>query len=376
MLAAVREQGGTVLPAEPTLYRQLCRADEFAESVAGLRLMLSSAYALDPADLAAIRAATGLTVRQGYGISESAATVTSTLMASPESAIPRPGSVGPAYSEIAVRILADDGDDEGSATADGDPLAGHDGGLDRNDDGDSLVDLADDGSIGRIAISGPTLFSGYWPDGTGGPDAGGWFVTGDIGFLDDDDELHLVDRMTETVVVSGFTVYPREVESVLCDHPAIADAAVIGVPLEAGSAAGGSATAGSASATAASAAAASSVAAVIVPRPGRMPTLEDLDAFLSDKLAPFKRPSAFQVVDVLPRTEVGRLDRDALRAGFAAGDGMLRPVQPGPAEDADASPAGVDDHIRAAELSELGKRLPGAGDRAGRSDEDTDDDLF
>ena len=73
--------------------------------------------------------------------------------------------------------------------------------------------------MGRIVIRGATLFSGYWPDGGGGPGADGWFVTGDIGYLDDDGELHLVDRAAEVIKVAGFTVYPREVEEVLAAHP-------------------------------------------------------------------------------------------------------------------------------------------------------------
>jgi long-chain acyl-CoA synthetase len=417
VLAAIRAEGVTVLPAEPTLYRQLCQADGFADAVATVRLMACGSAALDPVHLHQIREASGLTVRQGYGISESAATVTSTLMTTVPGGEPREGSVGLPYPGIAIRVLSDDEDAPDLPTApvpsaanatsaatttpaaasigtgdaspgdagpdDRDPdrtrdAAARDDSVDEDSvsgDGDTLAEVSDDGGIGRIAISGPTLFSGYWPGGSGGPDADGWFVSGDIGYLDDDGELHLIDRMTETVVVSGFTVYPREVESVLGRHPAVADAAVIGTPSPTGSA----------------------VAAVIVLRDGTAPTVAELDEFLSDKLAPFKRPSAFQVVAVLPRTEVGRLDRDALRSGFASGEGILPPVVAGPdavAPPTDATgqvPDGDADRTRkaspdgkpagpvpepAAELSQLGSRLPAVGSRAGRGADDTDDDLF
>ena len=83
-----------------------------------------------------------------------------------------------------------------------------------------------------MAVRGPNLFSGYWPDGAGGPDADGWFRTADVGFLDADGDLHLVDRSSDLVIVNGFNVYPREVEQVLAELPAVAEAAVVGVPDE------------------------------------------------------------------------------------------------------------------------------------------------
>ena len=73
---------------------------------------------------------------------------------------------------------------------------------------------------GRIFVRGANLFSGYWPDGADGPDADGWFGTGDIAVADDDGDLHLVGRSTELVIVNGFNVYPAEVEAVLARYPA------------------------------------------------------------------------------------------------------------------------------------------------------------
>ena len=86
------------------------------------------------------------------------------------------------------------------------------------------------GGPGEIVVRGANLFSGYWPDGAGGPDADGWWATGDVAYADDDGDLHLVDRRTELILVSGFNVYPAEVERVLDAHPAVAESAVIGVP--------------------------------------------------------------------------------------------------------------------------------------------------
>ena len=85
--------------------------------------------------------------------------------------------------------------------------------IDDAQDVEGPADLAAD--IGRVALRGPNLFSGYWPGRTGGPDADGWFITADMGFLDGSGALHLVDRSSDLVVVSGFTVYPHQVERVL-----------------------------------------------------------------------------------------------------------------------------------------------------------------
>ena len=83
---------------------------------------------------------------------------------------------------------------------------------------------------GEIWVRGANLFAGYWPDGADGPDADGWLGTGDLAYRDADGDLHLVDRRSDLILVSGFNVYPAEVERVLDAHPAVAESAVIGVP--------------------------------------------------------------------------------------------------------------------------------------------------
>ena len=82
---------------------------------------------------------------------------------------------------------------------------------------------------GEISIRGANLFSGYWPDGSDGPDSEGWWSTGDVGFLDPSGDLFLVDRLKELVIVSGFNVYPVEVEDVIREVDGVSEAAVIGV---------------------------------------------------------------------------------------------------------------------------------------------------
>ena len=98
-----------------------------------------------------------------------------------------------------------------------------------DDDGDGRS-TPTEGDPGEIWIRGDNLFSGYWPDGSGGPDTAGWYATGDVAFADEDGDLHIVDRRKDVVIVSGFNVYPHEVETVLLQHPGVQEAAAIGVP--------------------------------------------------------------------------------------------------------------------------------------------------
>jgi long-chain acyl-CoA synthetase len=351
-VAAVRAHRVSVLPAEPTLYRQLDRIDGFERALGTVRLMTSGSSSLDPADFAAIRAATGQSVREGYGISEAAGAVASTLMAP----VARPGSAGLPYPGVEVRIGGDTDEDAddlatiaeseqpegGVIPASGAPAA--EGNTDLTEGITDLVEVTGPGGeVGRIAIRGVTLFSGYWPDGDGGPDEDGWFETVDIGYLDDAGELHLVDRAVETITIAGFTVYPREVEDVLVEHPLVADAAVVSVPGRGGP----------------------SVVAALVAKPGTRPTTDDVTDFVAGSgLAPFKRPGDYLVVDVLPRTEVGRLDRTAVRRRFAEARGIVL-EEPAPAAVEPPTP--------------LRGRLPGIGRKSGgarRGAHDTDEDLF
>src|SRR5690606_15840597 len=120
-------------------------------------------------------------VHQGYGLTEAAPVVTTTL----RSEKAQVGSVGAALPGIELRLV------------------------------DETYREIETEDPGQIEIRGPNLFSGYWPDGADGPDEDGWWPTGDVGFLDQAGDLFLVDRVKELIIVSGFNVYPSEVEDVL-----------------------------------------------------------------------------------------------------------------------------------------------------------------
>jgi long-chain acyl-CoA synthetase len=144
-----------------------------------------------------------------------------------------------------------------------------------------------------VAVRGANLFSGYWPDGQHGPDAEGWFRTGDVGYFDSDGDLHLVARVNDLIIVNGFNVYPHEVEKVLMEHPAVAQAAAVGVPdPETGE----------------------TVKAVLVLREGAVLTAEDVLAHCVSELARFKVPTVVEFVDALPQTPTGKLARARLRS--------------------------------------------------------------
>ncbi len=177
-LALVREHGVTNIVGAPPMYLAWAMLPELAESFATLRLAVSGAAPLPAAVWAALRDATGTTVYEGYGLTETAPVLTTTLC----SETVKPGSIGRAIPGVELRLV----DDQGADALEGDP--------------------------GEITVRGANLFSGYWPDGDGAPDSEGWFRTGDVAYADEDGDLFLVDRVRELILVSGFNVYPREVE--------------------------------------------------------------------------------------------------------------------------------------------------------------------
>jgi long-chain acyl-CoA synthetase len=181
-----------------------------------------------------------------------------------------------------------------------------------DDDDRSPGDLVEDGP-GEIWVRGPNLFAGYWPDGVDGPDAEGWLATGDLAYADEDGDLHLVDRRSDLILVSGFNVYPAEVERVLDAHPAVAESAVIGVPDPRTGAA---------------------VRAVVALRPGHELRLEELREHAAASLARYKVPTSVQVLGALPHSLTGKVSRARLRElGLTAADEALTATGRGGGDD-------------------------------------------
>lgn len=158
------------------------------------------------------------------------------------------------------------------------------------------------GQIGEIVARGPQLMRGYWNRGEESAAAlrGGWLHTGDAGVLDDAGYVYVQDRVKDMIVTGGENVYPRAVEDVLFEHPAVADAAVIGVP----DARWGEA-----------------VKAIVVRRDGQLATSEELISFCRTKLGGFEIPRSIDFVESLPRTPTGKVLKRVLREPFWAGHG-------------------------------------------------------
>ncbi|MFL6127616.1 MAG: AMP-binding protein [Mycobacteriales bacterium] len=264
-LQAMARHRVTNVPAVPAMYGQWADQPGLAEGFAGVRLALSGAAPL-PAPLLARFAAAGVTVYEGYGLTETAPVLTSTLIGGE----PKPGSVGRPLPAVQLRLVDGAAEDE-----------------EPDDDPDS------DGDPGEIVVRGPNLFSGYWPDGADGPDPDGWWATGDVAYADDDGDLHLVDRRKDLILVSGFNVYPAEVEAVLAGHPDVAEVAVLGEP----DPARGDET----------------VLAYVVPRPGAELTQAGLVEWAAGSLARFKLPAAVVFVNELPHSASGKVSKARLR---------------------------------------------------------------
>jgi long-chain acyl-CoA synthetase len=240
------------------------RREDLRERLASVRTVLSGAGPLSADAVRRFTAAAGLDVHQGYGLTEAAPVVTTTL-GTPGP--PRPGSVGRPLPGIEVEVV----DGTGAVTEEHDP--------------------------GEVCVRGPNLFSGYWPDGHGGPRSDGWYATGDVGYLDADGELFLVDRLTEVVIVSGFNVYPAEVEEAIADVTGVAEVAVVGVD---------DADTGEA------------VVAYVVgdPLTGLTPQrlADEVEAHCRTRLAGYKRPRQVHVVDALPHSVNGKVAKGRLRS--------------------------------------------------------------
>jgi long-chain acyl-CoA synthetase len=268
----------TTVVGVPPMYRAWLGLGpgRLAEGLRTVRLFVSGAAPLEPPVLAGMRAVTGLDVFEGYGLTETGPVLTSALVGGSA----KPGAVGRPLPGVPSRGV--------------DPVE-----LRLVDsDGRPLDTEGDDEDTGVVAVRGPNLFSGYWPDGVGGPVelpglGPGWFRTGDVGYLDADGDLHLVDRADDLIIVSGFNVYPHEVEDVLLEHPGIRAAAAVGVPHpQRGEA----------------------VRAVLVPVEGMQPTAEEIVEHCAARLARFKVPVEVALVDSLPYLPTGKLARRMLRS--------------------------------------------------------------
>jgi o-succinylbenzoate---CoA ligase len=249
----------TLISLVPTqLYRMLEMGVEFPPT---LRLILLGGAAASP-ELLERCARLNLPVATTYGLTEAASQVATML---PSDVRDKPGSVGKPLTETTVRIVRDDGTP------------------------------APPGEYGEIVVSGATVMKGYLDEPSSRTLRNGELYTGDIGFLDTDGDLWLVQRRSDLIVSGGENVYPAEVEAVLRQHPAVEDASVVGVP---------------------SAEWGQQVAAAVVLKSGMSADGEEMETFCKGRLAGYKRPRLICFVTELPMTASGKIQRAAVRALF------------------------------------------------------------
>jgi len=269
------EQGQTVLMRwfDPTLWLELAQEHRTQiTAVVPSMLQLLLAQPLEDYDLSELRYVVSggaplptevaeellrrlpqVEIREGYGLTESSALVTSTPPGGS-----RLGSVGQAAPGVEVRI---DGDDE----------------------------------VGEICVRSPSVMLGYWgqPEATAEAIEDGWLRTGDLGYLDEEGYLYVVDRKKDLIIRGGFRVFPRDVEEAMLEHPAVVGAGVVGRP---------------------DAAYGEEVVAFVELASGADATASDLVTYAKERIGGYKYPREVHLVGSLPLTPVGKVDRKALRA--------------------------------------------------------------
>ncbi|MCC6315780.1 MAG: AMP-binding protein [Thermomicrobiales bacterium] len=241
--------------------------DPLLAHAGSLRLIITGGGVL-PVELKArlMQRFPGVGICDSYGQTESTGSV---ACLKPGDALRRPGSIGRAFFLNDIRLF--DGEDTEVPA----------------------------GEVGEIVVSGPTVMKGYFgdPESTAETLRNGWLHTGDLARRDDDGFLYLVGRKKDMIISGGVNIYPREIEEVLCTHPGILEAAVIGVadPLWG-----------------------ESVKALVVPRPGFTLSQTDVIDFCRERLAGYKKPRSVEIVDSLPKNSLGKIIKAELRRQFGS----------------------------------------------------------
>jgi long-chain acyl-CoA synthetase len=261
MVDLIEHEKVTVLAGPPTMWSALTLVDGIGpESFASLRLAVSGAAAIPDRVVRDAEERLGFRIYEGYGLTEASPSVT--IASGTDAPV---GSIGRPIPGVEVRLVDTDGDD---------------------------VYVSD---AGELLVRGPNVFQGYLndPDTTARViDADGWLHTGDMAVVDDDGFLFLVDRAKDLIIVSGFNVYPAEVERILVTHPSVEEAGVVGVPHPHSGEA---------------------VKAFVVAAEDRTVEEDELIEWCATELARYKCPTKVDVVDEIPRGLGGKVLRRELR---------------------------------------------------------------
>jgi long-chain acyl-CoA synthetase len=255
-LEVIERDRVNVFEGVPTMYGAILH-DPAAEAadVSSLRVCASGGASLPVELMRAFEARFATMILEGYGLSET----------SPVASFNHPdrerkaGSIGTPIADVQMKVVGDDG-----------------------------AELAP-GQVGEIAIRGQNVMKGYWnnPAATAECiDADGWFRTGDMARVDEDGYFFIVDRKKDLIIRGGYNVYPREIEEVLYEHPAVREAAVVGVP---------------------HAQLGEEVGAAVALKPGAQASVQELQAFVKEQVAAYKYPRTIWLVDELPKGPTGKI---------------------------------------------------------------------
>ena len=259
----------TVFEGVPTMYVALLHAPDRADyDTSSLRMCISGGAALPVEVLRGFEEAFGVPVLEGYGLSETSPVASFNLPGRER----KPGSIGTPIRDVRMRVV-DNEDHE-----------------------------VPQGEVGEIVISGPNVMKGYWqrPEATAEAIRDGWFRTGDLARVDEDGYFFIVDRKKDLIIRGGYNVYPREIEEVLYEHPAIAEAAVIGLPHPS---------------------LGEEVGAAVALKPGTIITSDELRDYVKSQVAAYKYPRHVWIVDALPKGPTGKIQK----RDIVIPDGLITP---------------------------------------------------
>jgi long-chain acyl-CoA synthetase len=262
VLAAIERDRVTIMAGVPTMYHALAAADSSGYDTSSLRIGSSGGAAIPEQVLLSFEAKFGIPVLEGYGLSESSSTATVNPGADRRKLL----SIGKPIWGVQLRIV--DEDDRPLP-----PGAEH---------------------VGEIVLRGHNITKGYYkrPEETAKAFRGGWFHTGDLGYVDEDGFAFVVDRKKDLVIRGGYNVYPREVEELLYTHPAVAEAAVLGEPDDR---------------------LGEEVVAVVSLKPGAVAEPEEIVAWAKERIAAYKYPRRVRIIDELPKGPTGKITKLLLR---------------------------------------------------------------
>jgi long-chain acyl-CoA synthetase len=260
-LEIIERDSVTIFEGVPTMYAAMLHLpDADPAKAASLRLCISGGAAMPVEILRGFEEKFGCIILEGYGLSETSPVAS---FNHPDK-VRKPGSIGTPVEGVEMRLVGNDGADVPA------------------------------GEVGEIAIRGHNVMKGYWgrPEATAEAIPDGWFRTGDLARVDEDGYYYIVDRKKEMIIRGGYNVYPREIEEVLHEHPAVAEVAVIGIPHpELGE----------------------EVGAAVALKPGGEATPEELRAFAKERVAAYKYPRHVWLVAELPKGPTGKILRRAVR---------------------------------------------------------------